>query len=95
MSGATISTTAALLISAGVAAAGTASEMIYSAVSKPSMPTAPSQAKTAQEQAQASQAAALAQAQALTQRRGMAATQLTSPMGTSGTADIQKSTLGA
>jgi hypothetical protein len=94
MSGATISTTAALLISAGVAAAGTASEMIYSAVSKPSAPVAPTQAQTNEQTAEASQASALAQAQALTQRRGMASTMLQSPM-TSGNATVGKATLGA
>lgn len=93
MSGATISTTAALLISAGVAAAGTASEMIYSAVSKPSTPVAPTQAQTNEQTAQAAQASALAQAQALTQRRGMASTMLQSPM-TSGNATVGKATLG-
>lgn len=93
MSGATISTTAALLISAGVAAAGTASEMIYSAVSKPSAPVAPTQAQTNEQTAQAAQASALAQAQALTQRRGMASTMLQSPM-TSGNASVGKATLG-
>ena len=93
MSGATISTTAALLISAGVAAAGTASEMIYSAVSKPSAPVAPTQAQTNEQTAQASQASALAQAQALTQRRGMASTMLQGPM-TSGNATVGKATLG-
>jgi hypothetical protein len=94
MSGATISTTAALLISAGVAAAGTASEMIYSAVSKPSAPVAPTQAQTNEQTAEASQASALAQAQALTKRRGMASTMLQSPM-TSGNATVEKATLGA
>ena len=93
MSGATISTTTALLISAGIAAAGTASEMIYSAVSKPSAPVAPTQAQTNEQTAQASQASALAQAQALTKRRGMAATMLQSPM-TSGNATVGKATLG-
>jgi hypothetical protein len=90
----TISVTTALLIGAGVTAAATAGEMIYSAVSQPSAPTAPTQAQTAEQQANASQASALAQAQALTKRRGMAATTLTSPMGTTGAATVGKATLG-
>ncbi len=82
----------------GIAAAATGAATVglgvYEAENQPSAPTAPSQAQTAQQQAQASQAAALAQANALTKRRGMAATQLTSPLG-AGAAATQKSTLGA
>ena len=89
-----ISATTALLITAGVTAAATVGETVYSALNQPSAPTAPTQAQTAEQQAKASQASALAQAQALTKRRGMAATMLTSPMGTSGTATVGKATLG-
>jgi hypothetical protein len=76
------------------AAAATVGTSIYEAVSQPQAPQAPNQAQAAQQQAQAAQAAALAQADALTKRRGMAATQLTSPLGTSGTATVGKATLG-
>lgn len=68
---------------------------IYEAVDKPSQPAAPTQASTAAQQAQAQQAAALAQADALTKRRGMASTVLTSPTGVSGTPAVQRATLGA
>ena len=76
-------------------AAATVGTSIYEAVESPSAPKAQTQAQTAQQQAQASQASALAQAQALTQRRGMASTILTSPTGTSGTAATKGATLGA
>lgn len=89
-----ISATTALVISASVSAAATVGEMIYADVSKPSAPKAPTQAQTNEQIAQASQASALAQAQALTKRRGMAATMLTSPAGTSGSATVGKATLG-
>jgi hypothetical protein len=82
------SISAALII--GAAAVG---EGIYADVSKPSTPTAPTQAQTNEQTAQAAQASALAQAQALTQRRGMASTMLQSPM-TSGNATVGKATLG-
>jgi hypothetical protein len=82
-----------LVIAAGIMAAATVGETIYSAVSKPSAPTAPTQAQTNEQTAQAAQASALAQAQALTQRRGMASTMLQSPM-TSGNATVGKATLG-
>lgn len=88
-----ISGTTAMIVAASVTAAATASEMIYSAVSKPSAPTAPTQSQTNEQTAQASQASALAQAQALTRRRGMASTMLQSPM-TSGNATVGKATLG-
>jgi hypothetical protein len=82
-----------LVIAAGIMAAATVGEGIYEAVSKPSAPVAPTQAKTNEQTAQAGQASALAQAQALTQRRGMASTMLQSPM-TSGNATVGKATLG-
>ena len=55
-----------------------------------STPTAPNTAAT---DAKASTAAAQAQAAALTKRRGMASTIMTSPMG-AGAAQTQKTTLG-
>lgn len=85
----------ALITGLAISTAATVGTSIYEAVAQPSAPTAPTQAQTAQQQAQASQAAALAQAQALTQRRGMASTILTSPLGTTGAASTQKQTLGA
>jgi hypothetical protein len=85
----------ALVVGLAVSAAASVGTGIYEAVSKPSAPTPPSTANTANQQAQAAQAAALAQADALTKRRGMASTILTSPTGTSGTAATQKATLGA
>lgn len=81
----------AILLGISAASVGTG---IYEAVAAPKAPAPPTQAQTAQQQAEASQAAALAQANALTQRRGMAATILTSPLG-AGNANVQKSTLGA
>ena len=75
-------------------AAASTAEMIYANVSKPSAPVAPTQSQTNEQTAKASQASALAQAQALTQRRGMASTMLQSPM-TSGNATVGKATLGA
>jgi len=82
-----------LVIAAGIMAAATVGEGIYEAVSKPSAPVAPTQAQTNEQTARAGQASALAQAQALTQRRGMASTMLQSPM-TSGNATVGKATLG-
>jgi hypothetical protein len=82
----------------GTLIAGTAATVgtgIYEAVAAPTPPTAPTAQQTAQQQAQASQAAAMAQADALTKRRGMASTILTSPLGTTAPASTQKSTLGA
>lgn len=85
-----------LLIGLAIAAtAGSVGTSIYSAVNQPSAPKAPTQAQTAQEQAQAAQAAAQAQADALTRRRGMASTILTSPTGASGAPPTQRATLGA
>lgn len=78
------------LIAAGVGAATAGIEL----ANMPSTPQAPTEAQTNTQQAQAAQAAALAQAQALTQRRGMASTILTSPMG-AGAATTQRATLGA
>lgn len=79
------------LILAGVSAAVTGVEM----ANQPSAPKAPTQATSNTQRAEAQQAAALAQAQALTRRKGMAATTLTSPMGvTSGPAQSQTATLG-
>lgn len=88
-----IATGTALLISAGVAVATTAATIGYEA-SQGGGPSAPTQTQDATEQAQAATAAAQAQAGALTKRRGMASTMLTSPLGISGTAQVQKSTLG-
>lgn len=90
-----IATSTALLIGLGVTTAATVGTTIYSAMNQPSAPKAPTQVDNAQQQAQASQAAALAQANALTKRRGMASTILTSPTGAAGTASTQKATLGA
>jgi hypothetical protein len=84
----------ALIVGLGISAIGTG-VTAYEAANQPAPPKAPTQAETANQQAQASQAAALAQADALTKRRGMASTILTSPMGASGTASTQKATLGA
>jgi hypothetical protein len=77
------------LIAAGIGAAATG----IAIADQPSAPKVP--ANTASQQAQAQQAEAQAQAEALTKRRGMAATVLTSPMGTSGTAQTGRATLGA
>ena len=88
----TISATTAVLISAGVAAAGTAATLGYEM--SQSGPSATTTQEAAEEKAKASSAASLAQAEALTKRRGMASTQLTSPMGISGTASVGKATLG-
>lgn len=84
----------ALITTLAVSTAASIGTGIYEAVAKPSAPKAPTTAQTAQQQAQASQAAALAQAQALTQRRGMASTILQNPT-SGGTATIGKATLGA
>jgi hypothetical protein len=70
------------LIAAGIGAAAAGVEMA-------NQPSAPSPTNAAQSEA----AAAQAQATALQKRRGMAATQLTSPLG-AGAATTQKSTLG-
>jgi hypothetical protein len=78
------------LIAAGVGAAATGIEL----ANEPKAPAAPTIAQTSTQQAEAGEAAAQAQAIALTKRRGMAATTLTSPTG-AGSANIQKATLGA
>ena len=93
MSGAISGATIAMLAIAGGTAAASIGLGIYEDVSKPSAPVAPTQAQTNEQTAQAAQASALAQAQALTQRRGMASTMLQSPM-TSGNATVGKATLG-
>jgi len=78
------------LIAAGVGAAATG----IAIAEQPSAPAAPSQSATAQQDAEAASAASTAQAEALMKRRGLAATQLTSPMGVSGAATVGKATLG-
>jgi hypothetical protein len=80
------------LIAAGIGAATAA----VAIAEQPSMPkaAAPTMQQTSMQQAASQEAAAQAQAMALRKRRGMAATELTSPMGTSGTAAIGKATLG-
>lgn len=85
-----IATSTALLISAGVGLASTGATLGYEM--SQSGPTAPT--GTAQKQAEAANASAQAQAEALTKRRGMASTQLTSPVGATGSANIGKATLG-
>lgn len=87
-----IATSTALLISAGVGLATTGASLGYEM--SQSGPTAPSPTTTNQQEAEAANASAQAQAEALTKRRGMASTQLTSPMGTTGSANIAKATLG-
>ena len=79
------------VIAAGVGAAAAGVEL----ANMPSAPTAPSATTTATEQAEAASTAAQAQAAALAKRRGISATILTSPLGTTGTASTQKATLGA
>lgn len=86
-----ISTSTALLISAGVAAATTGVTLGLQATE--SGPTAPSPTTTSAKEAEAANASAHAQAEALQKRRGLAATQLTSPMG-AGSANVAKATLG-
>ena len=78
------------LIAAGVGAAATG----VAIAEMPKSPTAPNPATTATNEATAAQDAAQAQAAALSKRRGMSSTILTSPLG-SGTAQTAKSTLGA
>jgi len=70
----------------GVATAG------YELANQPSAPPPPTD--NAAKDAAASSAASTAQAEALMKRRGLAATQLTSPMGVSGAATVGKATLG-
>ena len=79
------------LIIAGISAAATGIEL----TNQPGAPKAPTQVQSESQQAQAQQAAALAQAAALSRRRGLASTTLTSPLGTSsGPAQAQTATLG-
>jgi pyocin large subunit-like protein len=78
------------LIAAGIGAATTAVAIAH----QPDAPKAETPAKTATQESRTSEAAAQAQAAALTHRRGMASTVLTSPFGSS-TASTQKATLGA
>jgi len=78
----------------GISAVATGVEA-YSALNQPKAPQAPSQTQTQAQQAEAAQAAAQAQATALSQRRGMASTVLTSPMGVTGSTQTQRATLGA
>ena len=89
-----ISATTATIIAASVTAATAVGTTLYAAENQPSAPKAPTPGQSATEQAQAQQDAAQAQAHSLQLRRGMASTMLTSPLGTSGTAQIQKATLG-
>lgn len=88
-----ISATTATIIAASVGVASTAASIGYQA-SQGGGPSAPSPTDTAKQQADAANASAQAQAEALTKRRGMASTQLTSPVGTTGSANIAKATLG-
>jgi len=78
------------LIAAGIGAATAGIEIAH----QPKAPQAPAPVAAATEQAQSASAAAQAQAEALSKRRGMASTILTSPLGT-GTAQTGKATLGA
>ena len=78
------------LIAAGVGAAVTGVEL----ANQPSAPKAPTPIASETQQAREAQAASLAQAQALKERRGMASTVLTSPLGTSAPAQTQSATLG-
>ena len=78
------------LIAAGIGAATAGVELAH----QPSAPQAPTPTQNTTQQAQSAAAAAEAQARALTQRRGMASTILSSPFGTN-TAQTAKSTLGA
>ena len=77
-------------IVAAVAAAASAGVGIYEATRTPKMPATP--ADTSAEQAQAS---ATAQAEALTRRRGMVGTIMTSPMGATAQPTVGRATLGA
>jgi hypothetical protein len=85
---------AAIPILLGISAAGAGVEAI-SALTSPSSPKAPTAEQTQTEQAKAAQAAAQAQATALSRRRGMASTILTSPLGIQGSTSTQSATLGA
>lgn len=78
------------LIAAGIGAAATG----VAIAEMPSAPAAPTPTTTAKDQADSANAAAHAQADALQKRRGLASTTLTSPLGATGTASVQKATLG-
>ena len=78
------------LIAAGIGAAATG----VAIAEMRSAPAAPSATDNAKQDAEAASAASTAQAEALMKRRGLAATQLTSPLGTQGAATIGKGTLG-
>ena len=78
------------LIAAGIGAATAGVEL----ANQPSAPKPPTQQQTTTQQSMAGEAAAQAEATALSKRRGLASTILTSPMG-AGAASTQKSTLGA
>ena len=80
---------------AAVTAATSIGTTLAGVFSKPKAPAAPAPATTNLQTAQATEAAAQAQATALTQRRGMASTILTSPLGVTGDTPTLKSTLGA
>lgn len=69
------------LIAAGIGAAVTGVELHKQSELTKQAPVAPTTQQSQSQQGQAQQAAALAQAQALSKRRGMASTILTSPMG--------------
>lgn len=75
------------MIAAGIGAAATG----VAIAEQPSAPAAPTD--TASKEAASANAAAMAQAEALTKRRGLASTILTSPTGT-GSANVAKATLG-
>jgi hypothetical protein len=78
----------------GVSAAGAVASGV-AALDQPKSPAAPTSTQTQTEQAEAAQAAAQAQATALTKRRGMASTIMTSPLGVGNAPNTQRSTLGA
>jgi hypothetical protein len=78
------------LIVAGVGAAVSGVELS----NMPSPPKSPTPIASETQQAREQTAAAQAQAQALKDRRGMAATVLTSPLGTQAPAQTQSATLG-
>ena len=88
-----ISTATALLVTAGVTAVTAGATLGYEA-SQGGGPAAPTVQSNAQQEAAAANASAMAQAEALTKRRGMASTMLTSPLGTQTGANVAKPTLG-
>ena len=80
----------ALAITAAIGAVTSA----VSIATRPQPPQAPNPVTNQTEQARAQEEAARAQAQALQKRRGLAATTLTSPLGTTGSTNTQSATLG-